>query len=90
MRRLLSFIDITSKRKSIWTWGKLGVLRALNKLHKANKLDVIGKERLDRLEYLTDYEDFLDKTTAKLKGAATNYYQVALACAAVRFPAAVR
>jgi len=84
LRRLLSFIDITSKRKSIWTWGKLGVLRALNKLHKANKLDVIGKERLDRLEYLTDYEDFLDKTTAKLKGAATNYYQVALACAAYR------
>lgn len=84
LERLYNFIDIISKRPRVYTWGKLGVLRGLYKLKKAGLLSKIDGERLSALAYLTDYEDFLDKETLELKKYPTNYYHVALACAAYR------
>lgn len=84
LEKLNRFIDIVSRKKSVQTWGKLAILRALNKLKKANLLDNIDQKSLNRLNELTDYDDFLDKEAIELLGYPTNYFQVALACAAYR------
>ena len=84
LERLNRFIDITTKKEAVMTWGKLAILRALNKLKKANLLKNINRDSLDKLNRLTDYSDFLNKESIELLGYPTNYYQVALACAAYR------
>jgi len=66
------------------TWGKLSILRAMAKLYKAGKLDVIPAEDIEILKEKTNYEDFFSKREMKLIGFATNYMQVAMACAGFR------
>ena len=82
--RLFKFIDITLKKTKVFTWGKLGILRGLNKLLRENMISVIDSTRLSKLKELTDYSDFLDKESVALINYPANYYQVALACAAYR------
>ena len=66
------------------TWGKLNALRGLCALYTAGKLDIIPEDCLEILKDRTDIGDFYDRETNTLKGAATNYYQVAMACAGYR------
>lgn len=68
----------------IKTWGKLSMLRAMAKLYKAGKLDAIPAEDIEILKEKTNYEDFFSKEEMKLIGFATNYMQVAMACAGFR------
>ena len=66
------------------TWGKLSTLRGMAKLYKAGKLDVIPSEHIELLKEKTNYEDFFSKSELRLRNAATNYMQVAMACAGLR------
>lgn len=83
LQRLHYFIEIAS-RNVCKTWGKLAILRAFNTLHQAGLLDRIKKEYIELVKDRTDYEDFFDKEKLELKDMATNYMQVAMACAAYR------
>ena len=83
LKRLHFFIEIAAKNVCK-TWGKLAILRAFNTLHTAGLLDRISKEHIELVKDRTDYEDFFDKEKVELKNMATNYMQVALACAAYR------
>ena len=66
------------------TWGKLSVLRALAHLKQADLLDCIEPQTLEILKEKTDYSDFYDKENMRLRGAVSNYMQVAMACAGLR------
>ena len=83
LERIHYFIEI-SARNVCKTWGKLAILRAFNTLHQAGLLNRIKKEYIALVKDKTDYEDFFDKEKLELKDYATNYMQVALACAAYR------
>ena len=80
LRKFIGFIEPHPCR----TWGKLSVLRALGALKDAGLLGSIAPETLEMLKIKTDYTDFFDKETLTLRGAATNYMQVAMACAGFR------
>ncbi len=68
----------------VGTWGKTSTLHGMCIL-KQNGLDnIITPDELAGIEEKTRYDDFLDKKTVTLKGAPTNYYQVAMACAGMR------
>lgn len=71
-------------KDQMMTWGKLSTLRGMAKLYKAGKLDVIPNEYIEILKEKTNYEDFFSKSELRLRGAATNYMQVAMACAGLR------
>lgn len=83
LQRLKKFIGFIAPHPCK-TWGKLGVLRALGALKEAGLLDSIEPETLEMLNEKTNYEDFFNKETLTLRGAATNYMQVAMACAGLR------
>ena len=63
------------------TWGKLNALRGACALFKARKLDVLPEDCIALLRDKTDIDDFYDRENNLLRGAASNYYQVAMACA---------
>ncbi len=66
------------------TWGKTTALHGMCTL-KRNCLDkLLSPEEIAVIEEKTRYDDFFDKETVTLKGAPTNYYQVAMACAGMR------
>lgn len=83
LKRLNRFIGFI-KDHPCKTWGKLSVLRALATLKEASLLCSIEPETLEMLKIKTDYEDFFNKETITLRGAATNYMHVAMACAGLR------
>ena len=83
LKRLVRFLSYTSE-SDIKTWGKLSTLKALVTLKRAGLLNKIGEEQLSVLKEKTDYSDFFDKETLTLKGAPTNYLQVAMSCAGLR------
>ncbi len=66
------------------TWGKLSALKSLWLLKQAGKWEAIPGELLDKLKKLTEYHDFFDVETMKLRGHATNYLHVAMAVAGYR------
>lgn len=66
------------------TWGKLAVLNGLSLLMDEGLLDKITAESIEICKEATDYGDFLDKETLTLINKATNYYHVAMECAARR------
>lgn len=66
------------------TWGKFGALRGMCILKKEGLLDCLTLEEQNIIRDRTDYSDFYDKEKGVLKGAPTNYYQVAMACAGLR------
>ena len=82
-KRLQTFIGYATKEQCK-TWGKLALLRALTRLHKANCLDLLPKETLLQLKEKTQYTDFFDKDTLSVIDLPSNYVQVALACAGYR------
>lgn len=81
--RLLKFIRIAASG-ACKTWGKLGILRGFNTLFDAGLLDNIPEELVELIKVKTEYDDFFDKENMKLRGMATNYLQVAMACAGFR------
>ena len=83
LERLKKFIGFI-KPHPCRTWGKLSVLRALASLKEAGLLDVIEPETLEMLKEKTDYSDFYDKEEMRLRGAPSNYIQVAMSCAGYR------
>lgn len=84
LKKLDSFIDILLSKPYVRTWGKLATLRGLYKLKKSGLLKNIPQNKLNRINKITDYSDFLNKDTIELIDLPTNYFQVALACAAYR------
>ena len=67
------------------TWGKLKLLIGLCALDDANLFSHISEEALTIYRQASDFEDFFDKEAVTLKlGLPTNYYHVAMACAAYR------
>lgn len=66
------------------TWGKLNALRGICALHKAGKLEMLPADCIEILKDRTDIGDFYDRENNLLRGAASNYYQVAMACAGYR------
>lgn len=83
LERLKKFIGFIAPQPCK-TWGKLSVLRALAHLKEAGLLSVLSPETLEMLKEKTDYSDFYDKENMRLRGAASNYTQVAMACAGLR------
>jgi hypothetical protein len=83
LERLKKFIGFI-KPHPCRTWGKLSVLRALSSLKEAGLLDSLDAETLEMLKEKTDYTDFYDKEKMMLRGAASNYNQVAMSCAGYR------
>lgn len=83
LERLKKFIGFI-KPHPCRTWGKLSVLRALASLKEAGLLDVIEPETLEMLKEKTDYSDFFIKEEMRLRGAPSNYIQVAMSCAGYR------
>lgn len=81
--RINKFIDMIGDAP-FRTWGKLSVLNGLCYIKDAGIGNILNNEHIDILKEKTDYSDFLDKETLKLKGYPTNYYHVALACAGYR------
>ena len=77
------FLDIVVENQ-VKTWGKLALLRAMAKLHKAGMLGVIPADKIKIIKEKTDYEDFFDKEKLAVRGYPTNYTQVAMACAGLR------
>ena len=80
---LRSFVASAAKTP-LKTWGKLSMLKALAKLYRAGKMELLGEDVISVLRVKTDYVDFFDKETMTLKGYPTNYMQVAMACAGYR------
>ncbi len=83
LERLRTFFSYTAETE-IKTWGKLSTLKALVTLKRAGLLENIDAGILETLRVKTDYSDFFDKETLRLKGAPTNYLQVAMSCAGLR------
>lgn len=71
--------------KPLKTWGKLKLLMGLCALADAGLLAQLSAQALEIYQAASDFEDFFDKETVTLKlGLPTNYYHVAMACAAYR------
>ena len=83
LARLKKFIGFATKEQCK-TWGKLSVLRALASLKEASLLGSIEPETLEILKVKTENTDFYDKEKMALRGAPSNYNQVAMACAGYR------
>ena len=81
--RLLKFIRIAASGVCK-TWGKLGILRGFNLLSERGLISEIPTELVDAIKEKTNYEDFFEKDTMTLLNMATNYLQVAMACAGYR------
>ena len=81
--RLCKFIEIAASGVCK-TWGKLGILRGFNLLSERGLISEIPTELVDAIKEKTDYSDFFDKDTMTLRNMATNYLQVAMACAGYR------
>ncbi len=81
--RLLEFIRIAASGVCK-TWGKLGILRGFNLLSERGLISEIPSELVDAIKEKTDYADFFEKETMTLRNMATNYLQVAMACAGYR------
>lgn len=81
--RLRGFL-LLAMEKPCETWGKLSVLRALTRLKKADSLNRLGDSLISILKDKTEYTDFFNKEEVCTTGYATNYMQVALACAGYR------
>lgn len=81
--RLLKFVRIAASGVCK-TWGKLGILRGFNLLSEMGLLSEIPTELVEAMKEKTNYEDFFDKETLTLRNMATNYLQVAMACAGYR------
>ena len=83
LRRLEYFIKIAASNVCL-TWGKLAILRGFATLEENGLIDKVNKELVDLVKEKTNYEDFFDKEKMDTRGMATNYLQVAMACAALR------
>lgn len=83
LERLHYFIKIAAE-SVCKTWGKIAILRGFNTLHECGLLERVAPEYIELVRDRTNYEDFFDKETLELRGMATNYYQVAMACAGMR------
>lgn len=83
LKRLHYFIKIAAEN-TCKTWGKVAILRGFLTLNKAGLLANIKPEYIELVKSRTDYDDFFDKSTLTLRGMATNYLHVALACAGMR------
>lgn len=81
--RLHYFIKIASGA-TCKTWGKIAILRAYCTLDDAGLVGRIKPEYTETVKEKTNYEDFFDKEKLDVRGMATNYMQVALACAGMR------
>ena len=81
--RLCEFIRIASSYPCN-TWGKLGILRGFNLLAQRGLISEIPASMVEAVKEKTNYEDFFDKETLKLRGKPTNYLHVAMACAGYR------
>ncbi len=66
------------------TWGKLAILRAFAALGDEGLVDRIKPEYVELVKSKTEYDDFFDKEKLETRGMATNYFQVAMACAGYR------
>ena len=66
------------------TWGKIAILRAFCTLDDAGLVGHIKPEYTEMVKEKTNYEDFFDKEKLDVRGMATNYMQVAMACAGMR------
>ena len=83
LKRIHYFIKIAASNVCK-TWGKIAILRAFNELYENGLLEHIDPEYIALVKEKTNYEDFFDKETIELKNMATNYFQVAMACAGYR------
>lgn len=83
LKRFHAFLYLAAKSECK-TWGKLAILRAFNTLRENGLLDRIDPEAVELVKTRTEYTDFFDKESCTLRGYATNYYQVAMACAGYR------
>ena len=83
LKRIHYFIKIAASNVCK-TWGKIAILRAFNELYENGVMDRIDPEYIELVKDRTNYEDFFDKKTVELKNMATNYFQVAMACAGYR------
>ncbi|MBQ9115568.1 MAG: hypothetical protein IJY04_00940, partial [Clostridia bacterium] len=72
------------KNDTLRTWGKLNALRGAYALHRENMLALLPADCIDLLIETTSIDDFYDRERKVLRGAPTNYYQVAMACSAFR------
>lgn len=83
LKRLHLFIKLAAENVCK-TWGKIAILRAFCTLDDAGLIDDIDPEYTALVKEKTNYEDFFDKERLDTRGMATNYMQVAMACAAMR------
>ena len=83
LRRMSSFSSLFIGQPTK-TWGKLKLLMGLSDLMDAGLLASVSPETIAIYRQASDYSDFLDKETLFLHGLPTNYYHVAMACAAYR------
>ncbi|MBQ8689346.1 MAG: hypothetical protein IJ515_03170 [Clostridia bacterium] len=83
LKRLNYFIMIATENVCK-TWGKIAILRAFNTLNKAGLVGRVDAELAERVREKTEYDDFFDKEKLDTRGMATNYMQVAMACAGYR------
>ncbi|MBQ2976016.1 MAG: hypothetical protein IJE17_00850 [Clostridia bacterium] len=83
LRRMSSFSSLFIGQPTK-TWGKLKLLMGLSDLMDAGLLASVSPEAIAIYRQASDYSDFLDKETLFLHGLPTNYYHVAMACAAYR------
>ena len=81
--RLCKFIEIAVAGECK-SWGELGILRGLNLLSERGLISEIPTHLIEQLKIKTDYDDVFDKRTLTLHNMATNYLQVAMACAGYR------
>ena len=81
--RLCKFIQIASSYPCD-TWGKLGILRGFHLLSERGLICEIPVSLLEKIKEKTNYENFFDKETLKLRDKPTNYLHVAMACAGYR------
>lgn len=83
LKRLNHFISAATNAPCL-TWAKLSILRAYAVLSDAGLLDRIDSSYTEAIKVKTDYADFVDKENGVLIKAASNYLQVAMACAGLR------
>lgn len=83
LRKLHKFIGYATKYECK-TWGKIAILRGFSTLYNAGLLNKIDPGVIASIKEKTDYTDFFNKETLTTDIQATNYYHVALACAAYR------
>lgn len=83
LKRLEYFIRLAASNVCK-TWGKLAILRGFCTLSDNGLMKDVDPDLIELVKKKTDYEDFFDKEKLDTRGMATNYMQVAMACAAMR------